>query len=79
MAPSPASALSITALEIATQSWLAEWRRAWVRLHPNKECPVLTWEAYSRAEQGLMMKACKAAILAARPENVQAVIERREA
>lgn len=64
--------------QIATQSWLAEWRRAWVRLHPNKDCPVLAWEAYSSAEQGLMIRAVKAAIAAADPENVAAVIARRE-
>jgi hypothetical protein len=64
--------------QIAAQSWLAEWRRAWVRLHPNKECPVLGWDAYSPAEQGLMIRAVKAAIIAADPENVAAVIARRE-
>nr|WP_042671424.1 hypothetical protein [Methylobacterium sp. B34] len=63
--------------QIATQSWLAEWRRAWVRLHPTKECPVLAWEAYSSAEQGLMIRAVKAAIAAASPENVASVIARR--
>lgn len=78
MAPAPSQTLTPTAVEIATQSWLAEWRRAWVRLHPGKECPVQPWDGYSRAEQGLMMKAVKAAILAADPKNVAAVIARRE-
>ncbi|UIN38385.1 hypothetical protein [Methylobacterium oryzae] len=75
MAKPPIDALTA---QIATQSWMAEWRRAWVRLHPNKECPMLAWEDYSPNEQGLMIRAVRAAIAAATPENVAAVIARRE-
>lgn len=74
----PKAPIDALTAQIAAQSWLAEWRRAWVRLHPERECPVLGWEAYSPAEQGLMVRAVKAAIAATDPENVRAVIARRE-
>ncbi|MCP1540116.1 hypothetical protein [Methylorubrum extorquens] len=71
--------LSLQALEIATQAWLAEWRKVWIKRCPHVPCPIRAWEEYSPAEQHHMMKAVKAAFTAAQPDNVAAVIARREA
>ncbi|AMB48317.1 hypothetical protein Y590_25450 (plasmid) [Methylobacterium sp. AMS5] len=55
-------------------------RRLWMRRYGSErgECPVRPLEEYSPDDQAIMMRAIKAALIAADPENVAKTIERIE-
>lgn len=68
----------VTTLSIASEAFLASMRREFVRKHPNEECFIRSFAEYSASDQLRLMRAIKAALNAASPENLERVRSARQ-
>ena len=51
---------------VATEAFLAQMRREWLRQNPNTECPVKTLEAYQGFHRGALVRSIQLAIVTAK-------------
>lgn len=56
---------------VAARAFLASMRRDFIKKYPNEECLVRNLEEFSPGDQVRLRRGIQAALLAARPENLE--------
>ncbi|WP_062120378.1 hypothetical protein [Aureimonas sp. AU40] len=49
--------------------FLSAMRREWVKLHPDRECPVKALDAYDEDSRNALVSACLSVMKASKPES----------
>ena len=63
-------ALSDQDAVLIAKVWLKAWRREWIKIRPNEQCPVLAWEDYSIQARQSMLTTLRLAITLAEPKEL---------